>query len=180
MVGEVKTTFPNEKLEEILAYFDKVADNKEKENQIIYNYHTEGELRLIKTKELLKLDFKDNQDTNKVLIAKKFEKDLDSIFSNIGLSIEFKRYRKRHKYLYKDLYITIDNNLKTGNILRIKYRYNSDTDKEKNLEMIKNLYEELGIKETTLDKFNEMYSKYRTGWADLVSDINEEEFLNED
>ena len=180
MIEEVKTTFPNDKLDEILAYFDKVADTKESYNEIIYNYHTEGELRLIKTKDVIKLDFRDNETEDKVLIAKKFEKQLDKIFNNIGLSIEYKRFRKRHKYLYKNLYITIDNNIKTGNILRIRYKYNNELEKENNLKLIDSILDELGIIKTSLDKFNEIYSKYRSGWGDLVKDINEEEFLNED
>ena len=29
-----------------------------------------------------------------------------------------------------------------------------------------------------MDKFEELYSKYRNSWADLTKDIDEDEFLN--
>ena len=178
MVYEEKTVIPNEQFDNIISYFDEISEKQETINEVIYNYHTEGDLRLIRTKEYAKLSFKTNNKHNVVYISKKYEKELNEMFFNIGIAIDFKRFRNRHKYLYNNLYITIDKNIKTGNILRVKFNYKNEEEKEKLIELKNKLYEEANIEKTPLDKFEEIYGKYRSSWNDLVGDMDEEEFLN--
>ena len=177
MEQEVRTIVKAEDFDRIISYFEAKASKKDLENQIIYDYHTEGDFRLVRTKNYVELNFRTNNKNNIVYIGKKYEKDLIDMFKNIGISIEFKRFRSRYKYIYEDLYITIDKNIKTGNILRAKFNYETEEEKETKLEKIDNLLGQLQIEKTSLDKFQEVYGKYRTSWSDLVGDINEEEFL---
>lgn len=174
---EVKTVVKEENMEDILYYFDMKSSKKDFERQVIYNYHTEGEFRLIRSNNYSKLNFRDNDSDDNVYISKKYEKDLIDMFKNIGISVDFKRFRERYKYIYDVFYITIDKNIKTGNILRVKFNYTSESDKEVKLNKIKNLFNELEIEETNLEKFEEIYGKYRTSWNDLVGDIDDEDFL---
>ena len=177
MVYELRTVVKEEKFDQLINYFDGNSTKKAIENQVIYNYHTEGDFRLIRSKEYVQLDFKSNTSNNVVYVDKKYEKDLINIFKNIGTAIDFKRFRNRYKYIYENFYITIDKNIKTGNILRIKFNYNNEEEKSKLLDQINNLFTELQIEQTPLENFQELYGKYRTSWADLVGDINEDEFI---
>lgn len=177
MKDEVRTFIPDERTEEVIAYFDNNSSKKELEKQIIYNYHTEGELRLIRTNNYIQLDFKSNQENNKVYIGKKYEKDLINLFRNIGISVEFKRFRERYKYMVDDIYFTVDKNVKTGNILRAKINYQTEEEKQIKLEKVHKILNEINLEESTFAHFEEMYGKYRTSWYDLTKDINEDEFL---
>lgn len=178
MIYEKRTVIPAKKIEEILEYFDKNCTKKRKEKQIIYNYHTEGQLRIIKTNNYSKLDYQDNKNKNEIFITKQYSDELINLFNNIGIAIEFKRYRTRYKYIYNGFYITIDHNYKTGNVMRLKKEYNLNEEKDKLDSIYKEILEILSLEETNLDKFNEIYGKYRTSWTDLTKDINDLDFLN--
>lgn len=176
---EKRTFVDKDKFNELVKYFDDNSNKKETERQIIYFYHTEKDFRIIRTKNYIKMDLKPDNINDKeqtVYVANKYDQSLIDMFYNLGISVDFKRYRIRHKYLYKNYYITLDENIKFGNVLRITININEDSqtiDK-----MIQDLYDELNIKKSSMDMFNELYSKYRTNWVDLTKNINEEEFLN--
>jgi adenylate cyclase class IV len=176
MICEKKIIIPEKQIESVLKYFDKNASLKKEERQIIINYHTEGDLRLIVTNEYSKLDYQDNQNKNEVYITKKYSEELIKMFSNIGISIDFKRYRTRFRYKYKDFYITIDHNYKTGNIIRFKKEVE---DKNTFNNEITEILNTLLLSDTSIDKFEEIYGKYRSDWAELTKNINELDFLED-
>ena len=176
-MNEIRTVISDDKLRSLVTYFDSKASKKEQVNEVIYNYHTENDFRLIRTKDYVLLDCKTNKEENTIYVSKKYEKDLIKLFQNIGTSIEFKRFRNRYKYLYEGLYITIDKNIKTGNILRVKFDYKDEEELNQKTNQVNDLFKFLDIEETSLDRFSEIYAKYRTSWDDLTKDIDEEEFL---
>ncbi|MBD9085140.1 hypothetical protein EGP64_00500 [bacterium] len=88
-----------------------------------------------------------------------------------------KRFRIRHKYIYQGLYVSIDENVKTGNIFRIKFHYDKEQDLSIKKQMIKDIFNQFEIEETDLSKFQDLYAKYRMDWYDLTKEIDEEEFL---
>ena len=177
MEYEVRTVIKEDNIESVIKYFESNSLKKDYEKQVIYNYHTEGDLRLIRTKNYDKLSFKDNNNNDIVYISKKYDNDLINMFKHIGISIEFKRFRERYKYIYNNFYITLDKGVKIGNILRIKFKYNNDLEKKEYINEIKKIMNSLNVLETTIDRFEELYGKYRTSWNDLVGDINEDDFL---
>lgn len=177
-----RTYISEEVTQKIIEYFDNDSTDKKVERQVIYNYHTESDFRLIRTKNNVKLDLKEN-DTSKesrVFIHKNYEKDIIRILNQIGVYVAVKRYRIRHMYHYNEFYITVDDNKKYGNVLRISFDYENDEQKEKMLKNIQKIYEYFNIEANSMETFKELYSKYRTSWADLTKDIDEEEFLKED
>lgn len=177
-----RTYISKEVTQNIIDYFNEEASDKKVEKQVIYTYHTESDFRLIRTKNYVKLDLKDNDTTkeSRVFVHKNYEKDMIQILTQIGVYVAVKRYRIRHMYHYKNFYITVDENLKYGNVLRISFDYNEEYEKEELLNKIKKLYEYFCLEASSMETFNELYSKYRTSWADLTKDIDEEEFLKED
>ena len=94
-MNEIRTVISDEKLKSLVTYFDSKASKKEESNEVIYNYHTENDFRLKRTKDYVLLDCKTNKEENKVYISKKYEHDLINLFKNIGNYIEFKRFRNR-------------------------------------------------------------------------------------
>ena len=178
-----KRTYINEEVtQKIIEYFDNDSTDKKVERQVIYTYHTESDFRLIRTKNHVKLDLKEN-DTSKesrVFIHKNYEKDMLQILTQIGVYVAVKRYRIRHMYHYNEFYITVDDNIKYGNVLRISFDYENEEQKEKMLNNIQKIYDYFNIEANSMETFKELYSKYRTSWADLTKDIDEEEFLKED
>lgn len=166
-----RTYVSKEQTDKIIKYFNEIADKKKEEKQIIYNYHSEDDFRLIRTNEYVTLDLKSNDGEDIVYIHKKYEKNMINILTHIGSYVAVKRFRTRYIYNYDNLYITIDENIKYGNVFRICYE-------EKDTEKIKKLYNYFEIEESSMDKFEELYSKYRNSWADLTKDIDEDEFLN--
>lgn len=169
---EKRTFIEDNFKEKILQFLDAKSLKKEIEKQIIYFYHVEADFRIIKTKDYIKMNLKSdhvNELEKTVFISPKYTQDVIDIFYNLGTAIEFKRYRIRHKYIYKNMYITFDENLKFGNVLRIR---------SNNIEDISALFEELNINPTSMELFEERYSKYRIEWSELTKNINEEEFLN--
>ena len=177
MIHELRTIVSNDKIDEVLNYFNNNSSKKEEENQVIYNYHTEGDLRLIRTSEYLKLNLRKNNNENTVYVSSKYDNDLIDMFREIGIAVDFKRYRTRYKYIYESFYITIDKTLKVGNILRVKINYLNESDLKSKLEIINNLFMKLGIEHTDFEKFQEIYGKYRTSWNDLVGNINDDDYL---
>lgn len=176
MVVDKRTYIDKETTDKMISHFDKCSVKKKVERQIIDTYHAEADFRVIRTKEYVKLDLKNISHENRVYINKLYEKDMINILKEIGLYVAVKRYRIRHMYHYKDFYITIDENLKYGNVLRISF---DSEDEEKHIEEINNIYSLFNIHANSMETFQELYGKYRTSWADLIKDINEEEFLNE-
>ena len=178
MVYEKRTVISKEKLDELVNYFDNKAAVSATEKQVIYNYHTEEDLRLIRTNKYVKLDLKSyNGENNKVYITKSQEKDLIEMLFKIGINVDFKRFRIRHQYMYDNYYISIDENIKTGNIFRVKVTYEEDDKLKEVKENVKNLLLSLDIEDTPLDQFQKIYGKYRSDWADLTKDIDEDDFL---
>lgn len=168
-----RTYINKEQTDKLIKYFDEMAVSKKEERQVIYTYHSEADFRLIKTKDYITLDLKSNNDEDVVFIHKKYEKSMINILTHIGSYVAVKRFRTRHMYRYDNMYITIDENLKYGNVFRICY--NSDNQVS---DKINKIYEYFNIEESGMDKFEELYSKYRNSWADLTKEIDEEEFLN--
>ena len=177
MIHEVRTVVKEDDIKKVIEFFDKESSKKDFEKQVIYNYHTEGDLRLIRSKDYDKLSYKDNNNNDIVYISKKYDKELINMFKHIGISVNFKRFRERYKYIYKDFYITLDNGVKIGNILRFKFKYNTEEEKTNRLNEIKEIMSNLNIEETSISKFEELYGKYRTSWNDLVGDMDEDDFL---
>lgn len=177
-----RTYASKEVTEKMIEYFNTNSIDKKVERQVIYIYHTESDFRLIRTKNHVKLDLKENDVTkeSRVFIHKDYEKDMIRILTQIGMYVAVKRYRIRHMYHYNNFYITIDENLKYGNVFRISFDYEKEEQKEEMLNNIQKIYEYFGIEASSMETFNELYSKYRTSWADLTKDIDEEEFLKED
>lgn len=176
---EKRTFIEEEKYEEIISFLDENAEKKLVERQIIDTYHSENDFRMIRTKEYVKLDLKTNvnNEENVVYISKKYEKDLIRMFFNLRMSIDLKRYRIRNKYLYDGFYITVDNNLKFGRIFRVSMIYKEETEKKAAEEKVMKLFDSLGIVDMGIEKFNDLYRKYRMDWSDLIKDINEEDFV---
>lgn len=180
MVYEKRTFIKEEEKQKLIEYFDSHCSQKAIEKQVIYNYHTEGDFRLIKTKDYMKIDFKPSsalEKENTVFINPKYQQDLTEIYRKIGLDIEMKRFRIRHKYIYQGLYVSVDENVKTGNIFRIKFHYDKEQDLSIKKQMIKDIFNQFEIEETDLSKFQDLYAKYRMDWYDLTKEIDEEEFL---
>ena len=172
-----KRTYINkEQTDQIIKYFDELAPNKKVERQVIYTYHSEADFRLIRTTDYVTLDLKDNNNEDVVFIHKKYEKSMINILTHIGSYVAVKRFRTRHMYNYDNFYITVDENLKYGNVLRICYKLDSSENEKQ--EKIQKLYQYFDIEENDMEKFEELYSKYRNSWADLTKEIDEELFLN--
>ena len=155
MIYEERTFITEQQIMQLLDYFEKNASQKREEKQVIYDYHTEGNFRLIKTKNYVKIDFKPNsaiEKENQVYITKQYENDLTNIFTKIGLSIDLKRFR-------------------------IKFHYETELEKATKLEELSRIFQELSIEKTDISKFEELYAKYRMDWYDLTKDIDEQEFL---
>ena len=79
--------------------------------------------------------------------------------------------------MYHHLFISIDDNIKTGNVFRIKFHYETELEKATKLEELSRIFQELSIEKTDISKFEELYAKYRMDWYDLTKDIDEQEFL---
>jgi len=181
MTFEKRTVISNDKLNELINYFESNALKKDIEKQVIYDFHSDHDFRLIRTKKYVKLDLKTSKVTdsdNTVYITKQYEKDLIEMLAKIGVRVEFKRFRTRYKYIYNNFFITIDENYKTGNIFRVKVSFETEEELEKRQVEINDLLTKLNIEETSFDKFNEIYGKYRSDWDTLTKDIDEEEYLN--
>lgn len=180
MVYEERTFINDQQTSKLLEYFEINSNQKREEKQIIYDYHTEGNFRLVKTSNYVKIDFKPNsaiEKENQVLITKQYENDLIEIFQKIGLDISLKRFRIRHQYIYHNLFISIDDNVKTGNVFRVKFHYKDEFEKEAKLEELNKIFNNLSIEKTDISKFQDLYAKYRMDWYDLTKEIDEEEFL---
>lgn len=177
-----KRTYINKDItEKMITYFDSQASDKKVERQVIYTYHTENDFRLIRTNNAIKLDLKENDSSkeSRVYIHKLYEPDMIRILNQIGLYVAVKRFRIRHMYHYHDFYITIDENLKYGNVLRIRFDYEKDSEKEDKINEIEAIYQKFNVEVNSMETFLDLYSKYRTSWADLTKDIDEETFLKE-
>lgn len=180
MLYELKTVLPSKRTDEIINYLNENSTKSHHESQVIYDYHTEGNFRLLRDKDYVLLDFRPNssiEKENSVYIAKKYEQDLIQIFTKIGLFLDYKRFRTRDRYIYNDLFITIDKYVKTGNILRVKFHYNNEEEKTIKENNLKEFFEILKIEETSTEKFDELFGKYRSDWVRLTEGIDEEEFL---
>lgn len=179
---EKRTFILESKYKELLLYFNQESEKSEIENQIIYNYHTEGDFKIIRTNKYIKMELVENNINNKnneVMISPKYDNQLLEMFLKLGISVTLKRYRIRNKFIYKNFFITLDDNIKYGFVLRIRCYYNNEAEKQIKLEAIKDLLEGFSIIENKLEEFNERYAKYRTSWYELTKNINDEDFLKQ-
>ena len=60
MIYEERTFINEQQTSKLLEYFEINSNQKREEKQIIYDYHTEGNFRLVKTSNYVKIDFKPN------------------------------------------------------------------------------------------------------------------------
>lgn len=176
---EKRTYIDKETTEKLIPYFDDVAVKHKEERQVIYTYHAEADFRLIRTKDYVKLDLKDSDDNteNRVYINKLYEKDMMNILTRIGTYVAVKRYRVRHMYRYNKFYITLDENIKYGNVLRVSFDAD-EAEYEQYMKELDQIRNQFGFEISSMETFQELYSKYRTSWADLTKDIDEEKFIN--
>ena len=120
-----RTYISKEQTDKLIKYFDELAVSKKEERQVIYTYHSEADFRLIKTKDYVTLDLKNNNDEDVVFIHKKYEKsrgvyqeiwkDLSFCTTNTieNLAKMIKNYEISTKY----------------NVIKEKYCYNDNGDK---------------------------------------------------
>lgn len=176
MLVEKRTFVSNDDFDGILEHLQKIALKQDKEKQVIYTYHTEGNFRLIRTKEYIKLDLKSHDKSEDIVyVSKKYEGNLINMFFKLGMDIELKRYRTRYKFIVDDFYITLDYNVKSGNVLKIKI--DKELEEKELEEKVNSFLESMNIHEMSLEKATELFTLYRTNWSDLTRDIEDEEFL---
>lgn len=177
---EKRTFIEEDKYDELVSFLDENSEKSLLERQVIDTYHAENDFRMIRTKDYLKLDLKMNlkDEENTVFVHKKYEDQLIRMFFNLGMSINLRRYRIRHKYLYHGFYITLDNNIKFGRIFRVSALYKEESEKEETENKVLELFEKLGIVDIGMEKFADLYRKYRMDWADLTKELSDKEFLN--
>jgi len=101
----------------------------------------------------------------------KFSKEdfemLERIFLALGYNVEIKWFRKRLRFNWYDIKVTVDFTKGYGYILELE-KMSSEENKEQTLNLLKQKLKELDLEETPKEEFNKKYEYYKNNWKNLT------------
>lgn len=154
--------------EDFKTFFDLV--NVVPERQITTYYEIPGkDLRLMQTSSYCKIWLKGGKihdicrEEKEVYIDKNYSSEIEDILIDV-FDIKTRWYRERYKFKYKDANICLDRTINYGCILELEIMI-EDTPNILLAENTINAYiEELGLHDTDVSFWNDLYSNYVAHW----------------
>jgi len=173
---ELRSFITKEKYEELLDYFNKNSKLIKEDEQITYYFSGEKDLRIQKNRFFSKIWLKSGKIHDEAreeieikMPVENFEES-EKLFIDLGYEIEIKWFRKRNQFDWEGVEVSIDYTKGYGYIIKLEKRIEGESEKEKSLGELKQRFEELGIKITPKEKFDEAYESYKKNWRELIEE----------
>jgi predicted adenylyl cyclase CyaB len=170
---ELRSFIDEEKYFELIRKFRKEGESIADDDQVTYYFDVPQDLRIQKNNSYAKIWLKKGKlhDEAREEIEVHFSKDdfdnLEKIFSTIGINPEIKWFRKRNEFSWQGIKVCVDCTKGYGYILELE-RMATVKEKDSSLAALKEKLQELGVKETPKEIFDQRFEHYKKHWRSLV------------
>ena len=170
---EIKSLISKEKHEELLEFFKKEGEFINEDYQETYYFDTKEDLRIQRNNFFSKIVLKKGKvhDEQREETEIRFDRDdfekLEKLFSDVGINVEIKWFRKRHEFKWQDIDVTVDYTKSYGYIIELE-KMSTEKDKGKILELLKEKLKTLNIPLTPREEFDKKYNHYKENWRNLI------------
>lgn len=157
------------------------AEKLKEDKQITYYFSCDLDLRIQKNQDFAKLWLKKGEihDKDREEFEVKFDRDdfekLEELLKLLGYEVTVKWYRKRSRFDWNGFEVCIDYTPGYGRIIEIEKMCKKGKEGEV-YEELQEALEELGVKKTSKEKFDEKFRHYRNNWKDILKEKDLGEF----
>ena len=173
---EVRSFISEDQYGELLDKMKEEAEFIEDDYQITYYFTGDVDLRIQKNNNFAKLWLKGGKihDKHREEIEVKFDREdfdkLERLLILLGYEVEIKWFRKRNKFDWNGIKLTIDYTKGYGHIIELEKIAEENEDKDKIYKELEGKLKSLGIDITPKEKFDEKFKYYKENWKTLVED----------
>ncbi|MBU1975581.1 MAG: CYTH domain-containing protein [Nanoarchaeota archaeon] len=166
---EIRSFIEKKKYEELIEFFKKEGKFLGEDYQETYYFDCEQDLRIQKNNSGCKLWLKkgkihdDSREEHEVQCKREDFEKLEALLIALGYNVEIKWFRKRHRFDWNGIKVTVDYTKGYGYILELEIMSNEESKKE-TLELLREKLLSLEIEETPKEEFNVKYEEYKQNW----------------
>jgi len=170
---EIRTFISEEKYNGLLEFFKQNAELVKEDFQETSYFDCDQDLRIQKNNLGSKIWLKkgqihdDAREEIEILTRENNLENLEKLFNALGHNVEIKWLRKRFQFNWQDIKICLDYTKGYGYILELE-KMSDEENKEEALKLLKQKLNELNVKETPKEVFNEKYNYYKENWRNLI------------
>lgn len=179
---EKRTFISKEKYEELARFFKEKADHYNSKKQIITQYRTDTDFRIVEEKNGIFFRLYANHLDREKLIITLDKKERDSImkmFRALGMTIDVKWYRRRIEFSYQDYQVTLDKTFRYGFVISVS-KLVQEEDIAEEMRQLDSLFEQFRIPMTSPEQFNSQYHYYNLNWYDFTQHIDDTHFFDDE
>jgi len=175
---ELRSFITKEKYEELLEFFRENSELVKEDFQETHYFDCEADLRIQKNNAGSKIWLKHGKihdDAREEVEIKLGDEDFEKankIFSAINLKAEIIWLRDRKQFNWQGIKVCLDFTKGYGYIIELEKIVNSDEEKEKVLEELKQKMRELEIEISSKEEFEKQFENYKQNWRELIQNGN--------
>jgi len=172
---EIRSLITKEEYNQLLNFFNQNAKPVKDDYQETSYFDCKEDLRIQKNNHSSKIWLKKGNlhDNSREEIEIKTNRDdfnnLEKLFNILGYYIEIKWFRKRKQFRWENIKVCLDYTKGYGYIIELE-KLTTKENQEEVLQELKNKLNQLNIKETPKQEFNEKFENYKLNWKQLTND----------
>ena len=170
---EIRSFISKEKYERLLDFFKENAKLIEEDNQESYYFNCEKDLRTQRDSKGCKIWMKEGnihdelrEEVEVRFDRKDFEK-VNEIFIRLGYGVEIKWFRKRYRFDWEGINVSLDYTKGYGYILELE-KMSGENGNDEILYLLKSKLKEIDVEETSKEEFNKKFDYYKNNWRELI------------
>ena len=172
---ESKSLITQEKYFKLLYYFNDLFAFRGEENQLIYIYESDNDLRIEQANLFAKISFRDkkHKDKDRGNIEIKFNKDdfllLHKLITKLGVDKKIEWHKKSMVFGFKNINIFLEHTKGFGYILRMQI-ITSEEFKDDAKKLIKDKFSEFEVSISSKKDFDARNYKYEANWQKFLKE----------
>lgn len=172
--AEIRSLILEKQHKDLLQFFKKEGKFLGTENQTTFYFSGDVDLRIQQSDNAAKIWLKkgklhdDWREEIELPLEKKQFEEAEKLFLALGHTIEIKWFRKRNTFVWKNLKVMLDETRGYGYIIELE-KMCSEEKKEETVKMLREKLNELKIKETSKEEFNQKFEDYKNNWQKLTA-----------
>jgi len=170
---EVRSFISKSQYQNLLDFFKKNGKFLGDDYQITYYFSGKNDLRIQKNNNFAKLWLKSGKihDNAREEIEVKFNRNdfdkLEKLLLALGYKVEIKWFRKRNKFQWKNIKVTVDFTKGYAYIIELE-KLSTAKNKDKVYQNLLNQFSSLKIELTPKKEFEKKFNYYKNNWEKLI------------
>lgn len=178
---EIRSFLSTEEYERLRAYFDEHGTLIRDDYNETYYFDAPVDVRIQRNNGGAKIVYKkgrvhdESREEHEVPVSRESFQILEGLFSDIGIPVKIKWFRKRREYQWNTVNVCIDETLGYGKIIELEIVCAQDADVDAAREHLKAVLENFGISRTPREEFEKKFADYAVHWLEQTEQVRLEE-----